>query len=267
MEHTPSPQEMPLVCYNAFYNTPAGQAFKKHLGRILLQIWPTLHHLSLLGLGYTAPYIPLWQEQTQPTMTLWPVAEHTPLTFPNLSQHDNFFPSCCISSSENLPFPDSSIDRIFLIHPALSRKSLFHLIKESRRILKENGSMIIALPNRYNILGYMFPFHLEKKWGTFQCDRLFSAASLSIQKQYFVSFSPISRIPEPLYQGLDFIGRNLFPFLSGFILTEVCKTVYNPIPKEAMLFSRRLLTQSLSPQYNNANHYPQNSTEKEWTQT
>lgn len=50
------------------------------------------------------------------------------------------------STSTSLPFPRQSIDRIIALESAQHFKPLSHFIKESKRVLKQNGLLVLAIP-------------------------------------------------------------------------------------------------------------------------
>ncbi|MGI0082871.1 MAG: class I SAM-dependent methyltransferase [Nitrosopumilaceae archaeon] len=50
------------------------------------------------------------------------------------------------STSTSLPFPRQSVDRIIALESAQHFKPLSHFIKESKRVLKQNGLLVVAIP-------------------------------------------------------------------------------------------------------------------------
>jgi len=50
------------------------------------------------------------------------------------------------STSTSLPFPRQSVDRIIALESAQHFKPLSHFIKESKRVLKQNGLLVLAIP-------------------------------------------------------------------------------------------------------------------------
>ena len=46
--------------FAAFYASPAGAAAARLVALRLRALWPSLRGQALLGIGHTAPYLPLW---------------------------------------------------------------------------------------------------------------------------------------------------------------------------------------------------------------
>jgi hypothetical protein len=73
-------------------------------------LWPSLAGCSVLGIGYTAPYLRAWDGSAYRRIALTPAqigAIRWPPDAPNLS---------CTAEEDALPFPDLVFDRILIVH-------------------------------------------------------------------------------------------------------------------------------------------------------
>ncbi len=113
-------------------------------------LWPSVAGQSVLGLGYAAPYLRLWQEKSQRCIALmparlgaarWPAGDQ-----PNL---------CCSSQEDALPFPDLCFDRILLVHGLEAADNARRLLREVWRVLKDDGQVLIVAPNRRGLWAYV----------------------------------------------------------------------------------------------------------------
>jgi SAM-dependent methyltransferase len=125
-----------------FYGTPRGAVAALLLRDRLQRLWPNLTGQSVLGVGFTVPYLRLWREGAQRCIALTPAQIGTarwPPGGPNLS---------CTAEEDALPFPDLSFDRILLVHGLEAAENARRMLREVWRVLKEDGRLLVVAPNR-----------------------------------------------------------------------------------------------------------------------
>ena len=122
------------IAAEEFYATPRGAMVARLLRERLGTLWPSVAGQSVLGLGYAAPYLRLWQEKSAALHRLtpaqvgaarWPAGDQ-----PNLS---------CAGQEDALPFPDLCFDRILLVHGLEAAENARRLLREVWRVLKDDG--------------------------------------------------------------------------------------------------------------------------------
>ena len=89
-----------------FYGSARGAVTARVLRERLLAMWPSAQGDSVLGIGYSMPYLRLWREHAARCIALTPAqmgAASWPPGVPNLS---------CTAEEDCLPFPDLTFDRI-----------------------------------------------------------------------------------------------------------------------------------------------------------
>ncbi len=140
-----------------FYATGLGRLTVALLRQKLRELWPDCAGLSVLGLGYTGPYLQLWREQAarciavspqQMGLAPWPLGRAS---------------LACLSEEDALPFPDLLFDRILLVHGFEQADNARRLLREVWRLLKDDGRLIIVVPNRRGLWAYAEE-HAVRSW-------------------------------------------------------------------------------------------------------
>jgi SAM-dependent methyltransferase len=226
-----------------FYTSARGAVTARLLRERLLSLWPDLAGESVLGIGHTAPYLRLWREQAHRCIALTPAqmgAARWPAGAPNLS---------CSAEEDALPFPDLSFDRILLIHGLESAESARRLLRETWRVLKDDGRLLVVAPNRTGMWAYWesTPFGHGHPYSVRQLGRLLADGLFRVERQEAALWMPPSRLrlilrAAPLFERA---GRRLMPGLSGVTITEAVKDAYASVPVRAVASRRLVLAESV----------------------
>lgn len=226
-----------------FYTSARGAVTARLLRERLLSLWPDLAGESVLGIGHTAPYLRLWRGQASRCIALTPAqmgAARWPAGAPNLS---------CSAEEDALPFPDLSFDRILLIHGLESAESARRLLRETWRVLKDDGRLLVVAPNRTGMWAYWesTPFGHGHPYSVRQLSRLLADALFRVERQEAALWMPPSRVRLILRAAplLERAGRRLMPGLSGVTITEAVKDVYASVPVRAVASRRLVLAKSV----------------------
>src|ERR1700733_842117 len=120
-----------VVDLREFYQSPLGQTVRRLLRMRLRRIWPNVQGERVLALGYGTPLLrPLLQEAGL-LMAMMPAAQgvaYWPREGPNISS---------LVEIDDLPLPDSSVDRVILVHALEGASSGAHdLLREVWRVLR-----------------------------------------------------------------------------------------------------------------------------------
>jgi SAM-dependent methyltransferase len=211
-----------------FYATPRGMVAGRLLRERIMQLWPELNGLSVLGVGFPEPYLRLWRDRTtrciavtpaQMGATRWPVGE------PNLS---------CTAEEDALPFPDLIFDRVLLVHGLEAAESARHMLREIWRVLKDDGRLLVVAPNRSGMWAYWesTPFGHGQPYSFGQIGRLLAGSLYRVERRDTALYFPPSsrRLLLRGAQLMERTGRKWVPGLAGVTMTEAVKDMYAAVP-------------------------------------
>jgi SAM-dependent methyltransferase len=217
-----------------FYATSRGAMVGRLLRERLGKLWPSVAGQSVLGLGYAAPYLRLWQEKAQRSIALTP-AQMAPTKWPNGINQPNL---SCVSQEDALPFPDLCFDRILLVHGLEVADNARRLLRDVWRVLKDDGHLLIVAPNRRGIWAYVesTPFGQGQPYSYGQIGRLLAASAFRVERWDAALFMPPLQKPAALRSARlweNSARRILPPGIAGLTITEAVKDMYAALPIEA----------------------------------
>ncbi|HEX3575803.1 MAG TPA: methyltransferase domain-containing protein [Rhodopila sp.] len=225
-----------------FYGSARGAVTARVLRERLIAMWPAASGESLLGIGYTMPYLRLWRDHATRCIALTPAqmgAARWPAGAPNLS---------CAAEEDSLPFADLTFDRILLVHGLENAENARRLLREVWRVLKDDGRLLIVAPNRAGMWAYRdnTPFGHGLPYSTGQLGRLLASGLFRVERRDAALWMPPSGLrivlrSAPLFERA---GRRMAPGLAGVTLTEAVKDVYAAMPLRAVPRRRLVLAEA-----------------------
>lgn len=225
-----------------FYASARGAVTARILRERLVAMWPSARGKSILGIGYSMPYLRLWRDDASRCIALTPAqmgVARWPPGVPNLS---------CAAEEDSLPFADLSFDRILLVHGLEMAENARRLLREAWRVLKDDGRLLIVAPNRSGMWAYQegTPFGHGLPYSTGQLGRLLASGMFRVERRDAALWMP----PLPLRVVLrsaplfEQAGRKMMPGLAGVIMTEAVKDVYAAMPVNAVPRRRLVLVEA-----------------------
>jgi SAM-dependent methyltransferase len=219
-----------------FYASPRGQTAAASIARRLAAIWPDVTGHALLGIGYPAPFLHLWQAQAQRCINATSCQHGPPPP-----------PAACVNAL-HLPFPDLSFDRILVIHGVEPSGHDERLLREVWRVLKDDGRILVVAPNRMGMWAHVdsTPFGQGQPYSQGQIDRLLASSMFHPERRETALFTPPTSLrpvlrAAPMWEKL---GRTLAPQLAGVTLTEAVKDVYAAMPAGNAVRRRVILSEA-----------------------
>ncbi len=231
----------------SFYGSAQGGVACRIVRQRLLEFWPDLAHLNVLGLGVTAPYLRAWRGQAARCIAAGPVqtgamqagAMRWPTVAANLA---------CAVEEAALPFPDLFFDRVLLVHGLEVADSPRAMLREVWRVMKDDGRLLVVVPNRMGLWAYGegSPFGHGQPYSPGQIGRLLAAHAFRVERRDFALYLPPSRARLMLRSARVFeqAGRAVVPQLGGVTVTEAIKDAYGAVPLRRSRPLRRLLSEA-----------------------
>ncbi len=225
-----------------FYGTTRGGVAARLLRERLLALWPDLRGQSVLGIGFAAPYLRLWRPEAARCIALTPAqmgATRWPLGEPCLS---------CTAEEDALPFPDMSFDRVLLVHGLEAAENARGLLRETWRVLKDDGRLLVVAPNRAGMWAYVerTPFGHGQPYSFGQLGRLLAGSLYRVERRDTVLWVPPigPRLVLRSAELFERAGRRLMPGMAGVIISEAVKDVYAAMPLKAAPRRRLVLAEA-----------------------
>jgi len=220
-----------------FYATPAGALTARLLRDRLRLLWPSLSRRSVLGLGYASPFLRLWREDAARCVALVP--QHLPRwRWPRSDA------SCtAVGEEEALPFPDLMFDRILLVHGLEHAENARRLLREAWRILKDDGRLLVIVPNRLGLWAHMerTPFGHGHPYSPHQLEALLQRQMFRVARRDAALFVPPfrSRLLLRSAGAWERLGVRLAPGLAGVTMVEAEKDCFAAVTAGAVRTRRR----------------------------
>ena len=227
-----------------FYASAQGAVVTRLLRARLAEVWPDMSGMTVLGIGYTAPYLRSYLAPNQAARCL----NLTPAQFGPTSFPVGFPGLSCTAEEDRLPFPDLSFDRILLVHGLEAAENARRMLREVWRVLKDDGRLLVVAPNRRGVWAHVesTPFGQGQPYSPGQIGRLLRAGFFRIERRDTALYMPPSRLRMILRsaQLWERVGRFATPQLAGLTITEATKDLYNVVPLGAASARRMVVTES-----------------------
>ena len=213
-----------ILTLQQFYNSKLGRIFETEIAKQIQALWPNTKGEKILGIGYCLPYlIPYYHESER---IIYAMPAHQGIMSWPPSEDTN---SATLVYENSLPFDGSSFDKILVVHAFEESRTAQQLLKELWRTLKENGRLIIIVPNRHGIwaqsehtpLGYSHPYTMS------QLQSILHRASFTTLNAIHCLYSIPSNNKAGTYlsPALKYIGPLLLTRFSGALCVQATKQV------------------------------------------
>lgn len=204
-----------------FYATQRGQVVSRLLRRHLQSIWPDLSRQTLVGLGYTRPYLSLWRHQALHCIDA-------------VTGGGDPVGADCLVRDDALPFPDFSIERVLMAHALENAAQASGMLRAARRLLRDDGRLLIVMPNRSGLWAHSetTPFADGAPCSTGRIERLLARSRFRVERMQGALYCPPANLRPLLRFGasLERAGRFVTPKLAGVLIVEATKDLHAAVP-------------------------------------
>lgn len=208
----------------SFYRTPLGQAAAARMSQRLQDLWPSCQDRLVLGVGFAAPILSVWQAEARACISLQPEEAGAA---PFSSTRGG---AAVLAPEDRFPFAEESFERIILLHALEESNNPRAVMREAWRVLAPEGRIVIAVPNRRSLwsLSDTKAFGHGRAWSRrqliqFATDNLFQVtASTTAIHMPPLNWSMITG-PSPAWER---VGDAILPGLGGVVLVEAVKRLY-----------------------------------------
>src|SRR5437764_9140324 len=131
-----------VVDLRDFYLTPLGQIARRMIRRAVRTVWPDLHDMRLLGIGYPTPFLSAFSGETERTIAVMPASLGVLGWAPERGN------VVALADEAELPFADYSIDRVVLVHGLETSDEMHPMLKEIWRVPAGGRPLLVNAPTR-----------------------------------------------------------------------------------------------------------------------
>ena len=213
-----------IVDLDQFYTTPLGQVTRRLIRSRIQEVWPDVGGLRVLGVGYATPYLRTFRDTAERALAAMPASQgviHWPKGELGL---------VTLSEEAELPFPDSSFDRVLLVHALENAEQVRPMLREIWRILTSGGRLIVVVPNRRGLWARFerTPFGHGQPFSPPQLTRLLRETMfLPTTALAAVSIPPVKWRPLlKLAPAIERVGRRWGGAIAGVLVVEAGKQIY-----------------------------------------
>jgi len=234
-----------IVDLRQFYHSPLGKLAEFSISMALSSVWARLPEERLVGLGFAIPYLDRFKPDTERTFAFMPAGQGA------INWPPGQLSNTALIFDEELPLPDSSIDRILMVHSLEFAENPRETLKEMWRVLAPGGRLVVVVPNRRGVWARMdhTPFGSGRPYSRGQLTALLRETNFTPGASAEALLFPPSglRTIQRLRSTFERLGRLLWPAFSGVIVVEAQKRLYQGLPV-ASRASRRVFVPVLAPQ-------------------
>ncbi|MFT3997394.1 MAG: methyltransferase domain-containing protein [Asticcacaulis sp.] len=209
-----------------FYATPEGAVTRRMVAQKLNEAWPDVTGSDILGMGYTTPYLDVFNGTARRVLTAMPAAQGAEIWPEGLKSRS------VLVDEQHTPFPSALFDRIFLMHALEEASNPEGVLLEASRLLTTNGRLILAVVARGGLWTHAekTPFGHGQPFSRTQMEALLRAADLEPLAWSHALFVPPLRSLLRWAQAFEDWAPRIWPYTGGLILMEAGKrAIHAPV--------------------------------------
>lgn len=232
--------QLDVIDLREFYTRPLGAVTRRIIGQQIRNRWANVSGMNVLGLGYTTPYLTVFRGEARSVGAMMPAGQGV-VAWPEMGPMQT-----ALVDDLDLPLPDSSVERLLIVHGLETSDNIRVQLREVWRVLSPGGRLLLVVPNRRSLWSFIesTPFGHGRPFSRGQLTRLLREAMFTpVEWDQALFLLPLNW---PL--GLKWsnvwerIGSLLWPAFSGVILVEATKQIYAAAPTAGLETVRGRLT-------------------------
>ncbi|MBV8791698.1 MAG: methyltransferase domain-containing protein [Pseudolabrys sp.] len=231
-----------VVDLRNFYGQRLGVVARRFVGRGIRNLWGDTTGQRVLGVGYATPYLGLFREEAERCLAFMP-------SFQGVVKWPTSRAALAALVDDNeMPLPDSAVDRLLLIHALEMSQDASALLRESWRVLASGGRLLAVIPNRRGLWARMdtTPFGHGRPYSRSQINQLLRETWFTPTGWGEALYVP--PIPRSLFLrsavAWERTGATLSLPFAGVHIVEATKQVYRPAAVQRV---KRRLVPALEP--------------------
>ncbi len=207
-----------------FYASGLGQSAGRIVSSRVRELWPSVQGESVLGLGYAPPYLEPFRDEASHLIAAMPAGQGVlPWTGKRGGQ-------TALVNEFILPLPDSSMNRILLVHALECADHVQIMLREIWRVVAEGGRLIVIVPNRTGLWSRLerTPFGHGKPYSPSQLFRLLRDNLFTPLNTRHALFMPPFRARFMLgsASAWERAGGWMMDSFAGVVVIEAVKQIY-----------------------------------------
>ena len=207
-----------------------GVAMQRVLLQRIMRIWPSAKDDSILGIGYTSPFLEPYLEDSERILICMP-AHQGAAYWPTGSNNRVF-----LSHESSLPLSENTVNRVLMVHSIENSEQLSWMMEEAWRVLTPGGRLLVVAPNRLGLWSHLGsnPFGSGRPFSKSQIKDLMTEHDFTVLRSEGALFMPPSNYPTigKMADWLEKTGQWLCPIMGGVWLVEAEKQVYASIRQQ-----------------------------------
>ncbi|NQY96045.1 MAG: methyltransferase domain-containing protein [Henriciella sp.] len=215
----------PAATLEAFYKSRLGEAAAQRMGARMLDLWGPCDGQRVLGIGFPAPLLTVWQNDAATCIGAVPEEIGEVRLASEKGQ------TLCSVPENRLPFPEGLFDRVFLLHALEEADSPRQMLREAWRVLAPEGRIVVAVTNRRSMwsLADNKPFGHGRPWTRQQLVRFLNDSLFQVTASTTaVHMPPLDwRLITGASKSWERAGELILPGLGGVVLVEAVKRLYS----------------------------------------
>lgn len=216
-----------VVDLRTFYVSALGQVARRYIGRIVADRWERAAGLSVAGIGFAPPYLEQVGEGALRLLAFMPAAQGV------VNWPVERVTSSALVDTAQLPLPDSSIDRVLVVHALEVSHQPADMMEEIWRVLTPGGKVMVVAPSRGGLWARAdtTPFGQGRPYSRGQLRELMRETNFSPVYWSEALYVPPFVRPSWLRSARVFerIGGKLALPGSGVHVVEATKQLYRPV--------------------------------------